>query len=108
MNIETCFSRITFPINVCDAYVDGVGIMKASLPGGIPIVHQRLSHGLDEGELLCWVTEAVLFPLALMLSANSNIDREVSNNATLSWLPSGDGDENSAILELKYHGDMCG
>jgi hypothetical protein len=107
MNIEMCSSWITIPINVCDAYVDGVGIMKASLPGGIPIVRQRLSHELDEGELLRWVTEAVLFPLALLPSANANIDHEVSNNATLSWLPSGDGDENSAILELNYHGDTA-
>lgn len=107
MKIETFLSQITIPITVCDAYVDGIGIMKAQLPGGIPIVRQRMSRELDEGELLRWVTEAVLFPLALLPSIDVNEDEAVANNESLRWLPSGDGDENSAILELKYDGNIA-
>ncbi len=102
MKVETLFSHITIPIYVCDAFIDGIGIMKAHLPGGIPLIRQKLSRELDEGELLRWVTEAVLFPLALLPSVDASLNHSVSMSATLRWLPSVDGDENSAILELIY------
>ncbi len=104
MKIETLFSHMTIPVYVCDAFVDGIGFMKAHLPGGIPLVRQKLSSELDEGELLRWVTEAVLFPLALLPSEDASLNHSVPKSETLRWLPSVDGDENSAILELMYQG----
>jgi hypothetical protein len=102
-----CFPHVSIPIFVFDAYVDGIGVMKAQLPGGIPIVRQRSSRELDDGELLRWVTEAVLFPLALLPSVEANVEHAASKDETLRWLPSSDGDENCAILELKYHGNVA-
>lgn len=98
----------TIPIYVCDAYIDGVGIMKAQLPGGVPIVRPKFSDELNQGELLRWVSEAVLFPLALLPPVDTNDDCEESKKTSLRWRPSGDGDENSAILELKYRGMTAG
>ena len=66
MKTKTFVPNVTIPVHVRDAYVNGVGIMKAQLPGGIPIVNMKDTPELNEGELMRWVAEAPLFPLALL------------------------------------------
>ena len=87
-------SFFTLPINVCDAYINGAGTMKAQLPGGIPLVRQKDTPELNQGELMRWAAEAALFPLALL---------PTTKGETIKWLPSTDGDDNSATLELEHH-----
>mmetsp|Transcript_18227 Transcript_18227/g.39395 ORF Transcript_18227/g.39395 Transcript_18227/m.39395 type:complete len:178 (-) Transcript_18227:728-1261(-) len=76
-------------------------MMKAQLPGGIPIFRQKNTPELNQGELMRWAAEATLFPLALLPHVNPKSDGE-SGEEALKWLPSEIGDDNSAILELKH------
>ena len=55
---------------------------------------------LNEGELMRWVAEAVMFPLALL----PPLDSESQNDEdSIQWLPI-EEDENAAILILKHSG----
>eukprot|EP00585_Thalassiosira_rotula_P013744 CAMPEP_0196179074 /NCGR_PEP_ID=MMETSP0911-20130528/19465_1 /TAXON_ID=49265 /ORGANISM="Thalassiosira rotula, Strain GSO102" /LENGTH=298 /DNA_ID=CAMNT_0041447729 /DNA_START=8 /DNA_END=904 /DNA_ORIENTATION=+ len=98
---------VAMPIHVCVAYVNGAGMAKAQLPMGIPVmVAQSNTPMLNQSELMRWAAEATLFPLALM-PPNINIENTDHNmsaeETALKWLPSEEGDGNSAILELKHH-----
>lgn len=87
------------PINVRDAYVNGVGTMKAQLPGGIPVMNMKDTEDLNLGELMRWVAEAVLFPMALI----PRIENEQceKNQTVLKWLPSEEGGEECAAVEVQ-------
>ena len=97
-NMKSAMGCIPVNISVCDAYIEGEGIMWAQLPGGIPIVRPRQSHQLNVGELLRWAVEAVLFPLALLPPINSK------RGDGIAWLTSENEVDNSATLELEHHG----
>mmetsp|Transcript_10698 Transcript_10698/g.19212 ORF Transcript_10698/g.19212 Transcript_10698/m.19212 type:complete len:339 (-) Transcript_10698:588-1604(-) len=100
-------NQVAMPTNVCIAYVNGAGMVKAALPMGIPVmVVPSNTPMLNQGELIRWAAEATLFPLALVPPKNTieNADDNTSTEETaLKWLPSEEGDGNSAILELKHH-----
>jgi len=102
MQAKSCIPNLSIPINVCDAYIDGRGIMKAALPMGIPVLNQKDSLELNQGELLRWAAEATLFPLALLPPIDPAT--EEFEETALKWLPSDDEDANSATLVLKNHG----
>ena len=90
---------LKLPIHVRDAYVSGLGMLKAQMPFGLPIMRMDDSPELNEGELLRWCAEAVLFPLALVWTTKSGEEE----GTTLKWQPS-DVDENAAILEFNHNG----
>mmetsp|Transcript_44500 Transcript_44500/g.93360 ORF Transcript_44500/g.93360 Transcript_44500/m.93360 type:complete len:334 (-) Transcript_44500:14-1015(-) len=92
---------VTMPVNVCDAYINGGGIMKAQLPLGIPVMNAKSTSELNQGELMRWAAEATLFPIALI--PKDNTIKSDSEETSLKWLPSEEGDGNSAILQLKHH-----
>lgn len=83
----------TIPARVHDAYVDGRGLLVASIGGAIPVARlgdpdtpEAVRGDLDEGELLRFLAEAVWFPTALLPSE------------TLRWEAA---DERSAIVHLR-------
>lgn len=89
---------LKLPIHVRDAYVCGMGMLKAQMPFGLPIMRMDDSPELNEGELLRWCAEAVMFPLALVWMTKSG-----EENSTLKWYAS-DVDENAATLEFNHNG----
>jgi len=74
------------------------GMLKAQMPFGLPIMRMDDSPELNEGELLRWCAEAVMFPLALVWMTKSG-----EENSTLKW-HSSDVDENAATLEFNHNG----
>lgn len=98
MTMKECIGW-KLPIHVRDAYVSGMGVLKAQMPFGLPIMRMTDSPDLNEGELLRWCSEAVLFPLALVWVAKSE------EGTTLKWHPS--DDENAATLEFSHSGTNC-
>lgn len=101
---EACMKPNCFPgINVCDAYVNGAGTMRATT-FGIPVVNVKSNTPeLNQGELMRWAAEAPLFPLALLPPKPTDNGEADTEATTLLWLPAGEGNGNSAILELKHH-----
>lgn len=89
---------LELPIHVRDAYVSGMGMLKAQMPFGLPIMRMEDTPDLNEGELLRWCAEAVMFPLALVWMTKSE-----GENSTLKWHAS-DVDENAATLEFNHNG----
>jgi len=87
---------LELPIHVRDAYVSGMGMLKAQMPFGLPIMRMEDTPDLNEGELLRWCAEAVMFPLALIWMTKSGEE----NNA-LKWHAV---DENAATLEFNHNG----
>jgi hypothetical protein len=97
---KACFGgcNMTIPILVRDAYITGVGgIMKAQLPMGIPLVNMKDTPELNMGEIMRWVAEATLFPMALIPQICDN-----NSETILKWSPGTDESGNSAILECKH------
>lgn len=62
-------------------------------------MNMKDSPDLNQGELMRWVADATLSPLALLPPVNSNEDEDSTEE--LRW-SEGD-DNNSATLELKHH-----
>ncbi len=101
MKAKSCIPNLPLSVTVCDAYIDGHGVMKAQIPGGFPAVNQKDTTELNQGELLRWAAEATLFPLALLPPLDDKKSEEDSD--TVKWLES-ENDENSAILEFNRLG----
>eukprot|EP00986_Skeletonema_menzelii_P001822 scaffold495_cov152-Skeletonema_menzelii.AAC.12 len=97
MTMMDCIG-LKLPIHVRDAYVSGMGMLKAQMPFGLPVMRMEDSPELNEGELLRWCSEAVLFPLALVW-----MEKSEEQNSTLKW-HSSDVDENAAIFEFNHAG----
>lgn len=53
-------------VRVLDAYHDGHGCLQARLGGVVPVADAAPSPALDEGELVRYLAEAPLYPLALL------------------------------------------
>ncbi len=53
-------------IHVVDAYVDGVGTMKAAVAGLIPVVDAPDTPELSRGEMMRWLAETPWLPTALL------------------------------------------
>ena len=100
MKSKSCIPNLPMSVTVCDAYIDGHGVMKAQIPGGIPAVNQRDTPQLNQGELLRWLAEATLYPLALLPPLE---DKKSGEEDTVKWLES-ENDDNSAILEFNHLG----
>ncbi|MBD2721035.1 DUF6544 family protein [Hymenobacter armeniacus] len=71
-----------------DEYEDGRGQLTVSLLGAVPVLHGSGPH-YDQGELLRWLTEAVLLPTSLL------------PNDEICWV---DLDDDSARLLCTHHG----
>ncbi|EAR09012.1 DUF6920 family protein [Reinekea blandensis] len=56
--------------HVHDAYVDGQGLLRARLFGGIPVMSASASDELNEGELMRYLAEAPWYPYRLLPSAS--------------------------------------
>ena len=56
------------PVRVHDAYVEGEGILHASLLGLFPVVDMRGAGDVAEGELMRFFAEAAWYPTALLPS----------------------------------------
>ncbi|KAL7465232.1 hypothetical protein ACHAXS_005562 [Conticribra weissflogii] len=87
------------PINVRDAYINGVGMMKAQLPGGIPVMNMKDREDLNLGELMRWMAEAVLFPMALIPKVEN--EGNGKNRTVLKWLASEEGSDDCAAVEIQ-------
>lgn len=92
-----CFAGF-IPIHVRDAYITGMGgVMKAQLPGGISLMNMKDTQELNQGELMRWIAEAVLFPMSLL---PDDSDHEVGDTK-LKWT-SYHGNDNAATLEFEH------
>lgn len=95
MIVMSCVG-MELPIHFRDSYVSGKGMLQAQMPFGLPVMDKGGSPDLDEGELLRWCAEAVLFPLALVWPVNGS-------GTSPKWHAS-NCDENAATLEFVHNG----
>lgn len=82
-------------VRVHDAYVAGQGLLHAKLIGLVPLVHQRDTPEMAEGQLMRFLAEAAWYPTALLPSQGvrwAAVD-EASARATLQ-----DGDNTLTLL----------
>lgn len=54
------------PMRVHDAYIEGEGVLRASLYGVVNLVNMRDGGDLAQGELMRFLAEAVLYPTVLL------------------------------------------
>ena len=98
MVMMDCIGLKLLPIHVRDAYVSGIGMLKAQMPFGLPVMKMDDSSELNEGELLRWCAEAVLFPLALVCMTTKGKEE----NSMIKWHAS-EEDENIATLKFNHN-----
>lgn len=94
------------PVYVRDAYIEGVGIMKAQLPGGIPVVNMMDTLDLNMGELMRWLAEAALFPLALVPTIKHKSEND-EDPTVLKWVSPEEGCDDCAAVEIKHHNTVA-
>jgi len=74
---------------VCDAYVDGEGILRANLLGAIPVASAGPDRRMNEAELQRYLSETPWFPTALLPAAGVSWE-EIDDDTARASITDGD------------------